>query len=76
MNPVDHPHGGGNHTHIGHSSTVSRQAVPGQKVFLFYERLVWSLPEDPGISEEEKPKSWKQKNFDLRNYINYYNLIL
>ena len=31
MNPVDHHHGGGNHTHIGHSSTVSRQAVPGQK---------------------------------------------
>lgn len=29
MNPVDHPHGGGNHTHIGHSSTVSRLAVPG-----------------------------------------------
>jgi large subunit ribosomal protein L8e len=29
MNPVDHPHGGGNHTHIGHSSTVSRLSVPG-----------------------------------------------
>jgi len=29
MNPVDHPHGGGNHTHIGHGSCVSRQAVPG-----------------------------------------------
>ncbi len=24
MNPVDHPHGGGNHQHIGHPSTVSR----------------------------------------------------
>jgi hypothetical protein len=24
MNPVDHPHGGGNHTHIGHGSCVSR----------------------------------------------------
>lgn len=32
MNPVDHPHGGGNHQHIGHASTVSRESVPGQKV--------------------------------------------
>jgi large subunit ribosomal protein L8e len=32
MNPVDHPHGGGNQQHIGHPSTVSRFSVPGQKV--------------------------------------------
>ncbi|KAF9611445.1 hypothetical protein IFM89_032415 [Coptis chinensis] len=32
MNPVEHPHGGGSHQHIGHASTVSRHAVPGQKV--------------------------------------------
>ncbi|KAF7055479.1 hypothetical protein CFC21_063002 [Triticum aestivum] len=32
MNPVDHPHGGGNHQHIGHASTVRRDAPPGQKV--------------------------------------------
>jgi len=31
MNPVDHPHGGGNHQHIGHSATVSRGCPPGQK---------------------------------------------
>jgi len=31
MNPVDHPHGGGNHQHIGKASTISRYAVPGQK---------------------------------------------
>ncbi|RKP04921.1 putative 60S ribosomal protein RPL8, partial [Thamnocephalis sphaerospora] len=30
MNPVDHPHGGGNHQHIGHASTIARSAVPGQ----------------------------------------------
>jgi hypothetical protein len=24
MNPVDHPHGGGNHQHIGHASTMAR----------------------------------------------------
>ena len=35
MNPVDHPHGGGNQQHIGHPSTVSRYAPPGQKVKLF-----------------------------------------
>lgn len=32
MNPVDHPHGGGNHQHIGHPSTVSRHDPPGKKV--------------------------------------------
>ena len=32
MNPVDHPHGGGNHKHIGKPSTVSRFVPPGQKV--------------------------------------------
>ncbi|KAG5519758.1 hypothetical protein PMAC_000031 [Pneumocystis sp. 'macacae'] len=38
MNPVDHPFGGGNHQHIGHASTVSRQAPPGQKVGLIAAR--------------------------------------
>lgn len=32
MNPVDHPHGGGNHQHIGHPSTINKNAPPGQKV--------------------------------------------
>merc|ERR1711967_207118 len=31
MNPVEHPHGGGNHQHIGHASTCRRNAPPGQK---------------------------------------------
>lgn len=34
MNPVDHPHGGGNHQHIGHGATVRRSCPPGQKVGL------------------------------------------
>ncbi len=34
MNPVDHPHGGGNHQHIGHPSTVSRQSPAGKKAGL------------------------------------------
>ncbi|EJD54115.1 ribosomal protein L2 [Auricularia subglabra TFB-10046 SS5] len=38
MNPVDHPHGGGNHQHIGKASTISRGAVPGQKVGLIAAR--------------------------------------
>ncbi|ANQ08832.1 60S ribosomal protein L8 [Plasmodium coatneyi] len=38
MNPVDHPHGGGNHQHIGHPSTVSRSAPAGQKVGLIAAR--------------------------------------
>eukprot|EP00921_Rhytidocystis_pertsovi_P013887 GHVQ01022574.1.p1 GENE.GHVQ01022574.1~~GHVQ01022574.1.p1 ORF type:complete len:262 (-),score=33.25 GHVQ01022574.1:494-1279(-) len=38
MNPVEHPHGGGNHQHIGHPSTVSRFASPGQKVGLIAAR--------------------------------------
>ncbi|WFD07351.1 60S ribosomal protein L2 [Malassezia vespertilionis] len=38
MNPVDHPHGGGNHQHIGHSSTVKRDSVPGQKAGLIAAR--------------------------------------
>ncbi|RVD92850.1 60S ribosomal L8 [Tubulinosema ratisbonensis] len=34
MNPVDHPHGGGNHQHIGHPSTISKHAPPNAKVGL------------------------------------------
>jgi len=32
MNPVDHPHGGGGHQHVGKPSTVSVHAPPGRKV--------------------------------------------
>ena len=44
MNPVDHPHGGGNHQHIGKASTIARSAVPGQKVGLIAARRVRSFP--------------------------------
>ncbi|KNH07689.1 60S ribosomal protein l8-1 [Perkinsela sp. CCAP 1560/4] len=37
-NPVEHPHGGGNHQHIGHPSTVSRHCPPGQKIGLIAAR--------------------------------------
>lgn len=34
MNPVEHPHGGGNHQHIGHPSTISKHAPPNKRVGL------------------------------------------
>ncbi|CAA2961996.1 60S ribosomal L8 [Olea europaea subsp. europaea] len=43
MNPVEHPHGGGNHQHIGHASTVRRDAPPGQKVGLIAARRTGRL---------------------------------
>ncbi|KAL3720506.1 hypothetical protein ACJRO7_005338 [Eucalyptus globulus] len=43
MNPVEHPHGGGNHQHIGHVSTVRRDAPPGQKVGLIAARWTGQL---------------------------------
>jgi len=38
MNPVDHPHGGGNHQHIGKPSTVGRHTSHGAKVGLIAAR--------------------------------------
>jgi len=43
MNPVDHPHGGGNHQHIGHPSTVRRDASHGAKVGLIAARRTGRL---------------------------------
>jgi len=43
MNPVDHPHGGGNHQHIGHASTTSRHDPPGKKVGLIAARRTGRL---------------------------------
>jgi len=38
MNPVEHPHGGGNHQHIGKASTVRGDASAGRKVGLIAAR--------------------------------------
>merc|ERR1712065_54516 len=38
MNPVEHPHGGGNHQHIGMPSTVRRDTSAGRKVGLVAAR--------------------------------------
>ena len=54
MNPVDHPHGGGNHQHIGHASTVSRYSVAGQKVGLIAARRTGLLRGTKVVKEEAK----------------------
>jgi large subunit ribosomal protein L8e len=38
MNPVEHPHGGGNHQHVGHPTTTRRDAPIGQKCGLIAAR--------------------------------------
>ncbi|XP_059450887.1 large ribosomal subunit protein uL2-like [Corylus avellana] len=43
MNPVEHPHSGGHHQHIGHASTIHRDAPPGQKVGLMAARRTGRL---------------------------------
>lgn len=43
MNPVDHPHGGGNHQHVGHATTVRRDSAPGKKVGLIAARRTGRL---------------------------------
>lgn len=43
MSAVDHPHGGGNHQHVGRSTCVSRNAPPGQKVGLIAARRTGRL---------------------------------
>ncbi|KAK4334164.1 60S ribosomal protein L2-A, partial [Rhodotorula toruloides] len=50
MNPVDHPHGGGNHQHIGKASTISRHAVSGQKAGLIAARRTGLLRDQGRLS--------------------------
>merc|ERR1719478_777877 len=54
MNPVEHPHGGGNHQHIGHPSTCARAAVPGQKVGLIAARRTGQLRGRKEVADKEK----------------------
>jgi len=53
MNPVEHPHGGGNHQHVGHPTTTARNAPPGQKVGLIAARRTGLLR---GGSKDVKEK--------------------
>ena len=41
--PVEHPHGGGNHQHIGKPSTVKRGTPAGRKVGLIAARRTGRL---------------------------------
>merc|ERR1712048_1287024 len=43
MNPVEHPHGGGNHQHIGKPSTIKRDTPAGRKVGLIAARRTGRL---------------------------------
>jgi large subunit ribosomal protein L8e len=43
MNPVEHPHGGGNHQHIGKPATVARHTPAGRKVGLIAARRTGRL---------------------------------
>jgi large subunit ribosomal protein L8e len=43
MNPVEHPHGGGNHQHIGHPSTTRRVDPAGKKCGLIAARRTGRL---------------------------------
>mmetsp|Transcript_4528 Transcript_4528/g.12679 ORF Transcript_4528/g.12679 Transcript_4528/m.12679 type:complete len:262 (-) Transcript_4528:44-829(-) len=52
MNPVEHPHGGGNHQHIGHASTVRRDAPAGQKVGLIAARRTGRLRGAAGVAKK------------------------
>ena len=56
MNPVDHPHGGGNQQHIGHPSTVSREAPPGQKVGLVAARRTGKIRGTKKVFQVENVK--------------------
>jgi len=42
-NPVEHPHGGGNHQHIGKPSTVAQDRPAGRKVGLIGARRTGRL---------------------------------
>eukprot|EP00178_Gracilaria_changii_P002182 TRINITY_DN1325_c0_g2_i1.p1 TRINITY_DN1325_c0_g2~~TRINITY_DN1325_c0_g2_i1.p1 ORF type:complete len:260 (+),score=26.16 TRINITY_DN1325_c0_g2_i1:49-828(+) len=56
MNPVEHPHGGGNHQHIGHPSTVSRMTPPGRKVGLIAARRTGRLRGGAGAVLDKEDK--------------------
>lgn len=61
MNPVDHPHGGGNHQHIGHPSTCRRDAPPGQKVGLIAARRTGRIRGTKIVIQKEDKLAHKKK---------------
>ena len=61
MNPVEHPHGGGNHQHIGHPSTVRRDRSRGKKVGLIAARRTGLIRGGSKIVQNE---SWALIKFN------------
>jgi len=61
MNPVDHPHGGGNHQHIGHPSTCSRRAPPGQKCGLIAARRTGRIRGTKTVIQKEDKEAKAKK---------------
>jgi len=53
MNPVEHPHGGGNHQHIGKASTVRRDTSAGRKVGLIAARRTGRLRGTKQIKDKD-----------------------
>ncbi|XP_065359002.1 large ribosomal subunit protein uL2 [Calliphora vicina] len=53
MNPVEHPHGGGNHQHIGKASTVKRGTSAGRKVGLIAARRTGRIRGGKGDSKDK-----------------------
>merc|ERR1712219_90420 len=54
MNPVEHPHGGGNHQHIGKASTVRRDTSAGRKVGLIAARRTGRLRGTKQIAKDKE----------------------
>jgi len=52
MNPVEHPHGGGNHQHVGHATTVARNSPAGKKVGLIAARRTGRIKGGAGKIKE------------------------
>lgn len=52
-NPVEHPHGGGNHQHIGKPSTVGRLVPAGRKVGLIAARRTGRLRGTKKVAQDK-----------------------
>ena len=52
--PVEHPHGGGNHQHIGFPSTVRRDTSAGRKVGLIAARRTGRIRGTAKIRDDGK----------------------
>lgn len=52
MNPVEHPHGGGNHQHVGKATTVRRDTPHGRKVGLIAARRTGRIKGGAGKVKE------------------------